>query len=43
MQKIGPMLANALLQIDDGARQLGPLVPQGSDNMRLKPYNLTVS
>jgi hypothetical protein len=34
MQKIGPMLANALLQIDDGARQLGPLVPQGSDNMR---------
>jgi hypothetical protein len=41
MQKIGPMLANALLQIDDGARQLGPLVPQGSDNMRLKPYNLS--
>ena len=35
MQKIGPMLANALLQIGDGAGQLGSLILQRRDNMRL--------
>ena len=42
MQKIGPVLADPLLQIGDAAGQFGPLVPQGSDDMRFgrNPYPL---
>jgi hypothetical protein len=40
MQKIGPVLADPLLQISDAAGQFSPLVPQGSDDMRFghNPY-----
>jgi hypothetical protein len=34
MQQIGPMLADLLFQISDGAGQVSPLVFQSSDNMR---------
>ena len=36
MQQIGPVLADPLLQIGDTAGQFGPLVLQGSDNMRFR-------
>src|SRR5689334_15166569 len=42
MQKIGPVLADPLLQIGDAAGQFSPLIPQGSDDMWFghNPYPL---